>query len=130
ATGVDARRAGRRRPGGGVMTATVQTSRMRWSDLFRSGAIGLRTRRTRTGLTALGIAIGIAAMIAVVGISASSRAELLAEIDALGTGMLRAAPGQSAFGDSTTLPESARRTAGRIGPVTGASGLTYVSAAV
>jgi putative ABC transport system permease protein len=110
--------------------ARFRGSRMRPSDVFRVATVGLRSRRLRTALTALGIAIGIAAMVAVVGISASSKAQLLAQIDALGTGMLRAAPGQSAFGDSTTLPESARRTAGRIGPVTGASGLTYVSAAV
>ena len=78
----------------------------------------------------MGIAIGIAAMVAVVGISASSKADLLAEIDSLGTGMLRAAPGQSAFGDDTTLPEKSRETAGRIGPVLGASGLTYTGASV
>ena len=50
-------------------------------------------------------------MVAVVGISASSRADLLAELDELGTDLLRVAPGQTAFGESTTLPESARDTA-------------------
>ena len=79
-------------------------------------------------LTALGIAIGISAMVAVVGISASSRADLIAELDALGTDLLRVAPGRSAFGDSTTLPESARDTAARIGPVTEAAGMTAVDA--
>ncbi|MET0910183.1 MAG: ABC transporter permease, partial [Ilumatobacteraceae bacterium] len=46
---------------------------MRLLDLLRVGTIGLRARRSRTALTALGIAIGIASMIAVVGISESSR---------------------------------------------------------
>lgn len=105
-------------------------SRLRPADAFRVGSVGLRTRPLRTMLTALGVAIGIAAMIAVVGISASSRADLLAQIDDLGTGLLRVAPGQTAFGDQTTLPETARRTAGRIGPVTVASGLTYIAATV
>jgi putative ABC transport system permease protein len=42
-------------------------------DLLRLGVFGLRTRPTRVVLSALGIAIGIAAMIAVVGISSSRR---------------------------------------------------------
>ncbi|MCE9622771.1 MAG: ABC transporter permease [Actinomycetia bacterium] len=105
-------------------------SRLRPADGVRVGFVGLRTRPLRTLLTALGIAIGIASMISVVGISASSRADLLAEIDSLGTGLLRAAPGQSMFGDQSTLPETAKRTAGRIGPVTAAAGLTYTTATV
>ena len=110
--------------------APVTSSRLRPGDLLRVGTIGLRSRRLRTTLTAIGIAIGIAAMVAVVGISSSSRADLLAELDSLGTDMLRVAPGQSAFGESTTLPESARATADRIGPVTEAAGFTSVSATV
>lgn len=110
--------------------AAVATSRLRPADLLRVGTIGLRARRLRTGLTALGIAIGIAAMVAVVGISASSRADLLAELDALGTDLLRVAPGQTAFGESVTLPETARATAARVGPVTVAAGITAVSATV
>lgn len=109
---------------------SLGNSKMRPADVLRAGTIGLRSRRLRTSLTALGIAIGIAAMIAVVGISSSSKADLLAEIDSLGTGMLRAAPGQSAFGDETTLPEASRETAGRIGPVLGSSALTYTGANV
>jgi putative ABC transport system permease protein len=109
---------------------TVASSRLRPGDLLRVGTIGLRSRRLRTTLTAIGIAIGIAAMVAVVGISSSSRADLLAELDSLGTDMLRVAPGRSAFGESTTLPETARATADRIGPVTAAAGFTSVSATV
>jgi putative ABC transport system permease protein len=51
-------------------------SRLRWSDVLRLGVSGLRSRPTRAVLSALGIAIGIAAMIAVVGISTSSQAKL------------------------------------------------------
>jgi putative ABC transport system permease protein len=110
--------------------ATLASSRLRPADVLRVGTIGLRSRRLRTTLTAIGIAIGIAAMVAVVGISSSSRADLLAELDSLGTDLLRVAPGRSAFGESTTLPESARATAERIGPVTAAAGFTGVSTTV
>lgn len=110
--------------------AVAERSRLRPADTVRVASVGLRTRPLRTMLTALGIAIGIAAMISVVGISASSRADLLAQIDELGTGLLRVAPGHSLFGDQSTLPETARKTAGRIGPVTQAAGLTYTTATV
>ena len=63
-------------------------SRLRWRDLFATSAIGLVGRRGRTALTAAGIAVGVAAMVAVTGISASSRAALLAELDAFGTNVL------------------------------------------
>src|SRR4051812_40117286 len=56
-------------------------SRLRATDLMRVGTVGMRTRRLRTVLTAVGIAIGIAALVAVLGISASSRADLNAKLD-------------------------------------------------
>jgi putative ABC transport system permease protein len=77
------------------------------ADVLRTGTLGLRTRRLRAALSALGIAIGIASMVAVLGISESSRADLLAQIDRLGTNLLRVAPGQSFLGGDVSLPESA-----------------------
>jgi putative ABC transport system permease protein len=77
------------------------------ADVLRTGSIGLRTRRLRAALSAVGIAIGIASMVAVLGISDSSRADLLAEIDRLGTNLLRVAPGQSFLGEDADLPETA-----------------------
>jgi len=76
-------------------------------DVLRTGSIGLRTRRLRAALSAVGIAIGIASMVAVLGISDSSRADLLAQIDRLGTNLLRVAPGQSFTGDDVELPDTA-----------------------
>ena len=68
-------------------------------------------------------------MVAVVGISASSRADVLAQLDGLGTDMLRVAPGQTAFGDDDDAARvGARHVADRIGPVTSAAGLTSVDA--
>src|SRR3712207_8132902 len=66
-------------------------SRLLPVDAVRVAALGLRTRRLRAALSALGIAIGIASMVAVLGISESSKADLLAALDRLGTNLLTAA---------------------------------------
>ena len=68
---------------------------MRLSDALRVTSIGLRARPLRAALSALGIAIGTAAIVAVLGLSSSSQAGLLAEIDRLGTNMLTVEAGQS-----------------------------------
>jgi putative ABC transport system permease protein len=87
----------------------------------RVGAVGLRTRPLRVVLSALGIAIGIAAMISVVGIATSSRENLNRQLASLGTNLLRVAPGQSIFGDASPLPDEAIPMIDRIGPVTSVS---------
>jgi putative ABC transport system permease protein len=87
-------------------------------DLFRVSAVGLRTRRLRAGLSALGIAIGVAAIVAVLGLSASSQAGLLAEIDRLGTNLLTVTNGQNLLGQPAELPKVAPAMVARIGPVT------------
>ncbi|TDB73236.1 ABC transporter permease [Micromonospora sp. KC723] len=86
-------------------------------DVLRVGGAGLRTRPMRAFLSALGIAIGIAAMVAVVGISSSSRAELDRQLAALGTNLLTVAPGNTLFGEDATLPVESVAMIGRIGPV-------------
>jgi putative ABC transport system permease protein len=106
------------------------TIRLRPRDVLGLGAVGLRTRRLRTGLTALGIAIGIAAMVAVLGISASSRADLLAQLDRLGTNLLEVTPGQSFLGQDSKLPDDAPAMVRRIGPVESAAATATVSASV
>src|SRR5258708_10459014 len=93
-------------------------SRLRPADLARVATVGLRTRRLRASLSALGIAIGVAAMVAVLGLSASSQAGLLAEIDRLGTNLLTVANGQTAFGQVAELPIASPAMVARIGPVT------------
>ena len=87
--------------------AALERSRLAPADVLRTGALGLRTRRLRAALSSLGIAIGIASMVAVLGISESSKADLLAQLDRLGTDLLRVAPGQSFLGDDAVLPEAA-----------------------
>jgi putative ABC transport system permease protein len=84
----------------------VSAARLPPRELFGAALQGLRTRRLRAALSALGIAIGIGAMVAVVGVSASSQAQLLAEIDALGTNLLTATPGTTFSGNNEILPTS------------------------
>jgi putative ABC transport system permease protein len=92
--------------------------RLRPGDLARVASVGLRTRRVRAALSALGIAIGVAAIVAVLGLSSSSQAGLLAEIDKLGTNLLTVTNGQTLFGQTAELPLTAPRMISRIGPVT------------
>jgi putative ABC transport system permease protein len=98
-------------------TASVARRRLPVSDLTRLSTVGLRTRKLRAGLSALGIAIGVAAIVAVLGLSASSQAGLLAEINQLGTNLLTATNGQSATGGVVELPTAAPAMIGRIGGV-------------
>jgi putative ABC transport system permease protein len=99
----------------------LRPARLRPRDVIRVGAAGLRTRPARALLSALGIAIGIAAMVAVVGISSSSREQLNRQLAALGTNLLTVAPGQSMEGQNARLPTAAEAMIGRIGPVTAVS---------
>lgn len=85
----------------------IAPSRLASGDVLRAGSIGLRTRRPRAALSGVGIAIGVASMVAALGISESSRADLLAQLDRLGTTTLRVAPGESFLGEDVDLPESA-----------------------
>jgi putative ABC transport system permease protein len=92
-------------------------ARLRPRDVVRVGGAGLRTRPLRVFLSALGIAIGIAAMTAVVGVSSSSRAELDRQLAALGTNLLTVAPGQTFDGATASLPVESVDMIARIGPV-------------
>lgn len=96
-------------------------SRLRLSDLIGTGTIGLRSRPARSMLTALGIAIGVAAMLSITGITISSKADLIAQIDRLGTNMLQVAPGQTFMGEDAALPDEAPAMIRRIAPVTEAA---------
>ena len=98
--------------------AILESPRLRFSDLARVASVGLRTRRLRAALSALGIAIGVAAIVAVLGLSASSQAGLLAEIDKLGTNLLTVTNGQTLFGQTAELPLASPGMITRIGPVT------------
>ncbi|TVZ03027.1 ABC transporter permease [Trebonia kvetii] len=95
---------------------TLRRSTLRPGDALRTALLGLRYRRARAALSALGIAIGIAALVAVLGITRSSQSALLAEIDQLGTNLLTVTNGQTFDGQEAELPVAAtpmiRRIAG------------------
>jgi putative ABC transport system permease protein len=97
--------------------AELTPLRLSFPDLARVASVGLRTRRVRAALSALGIAIGVAAIVAVLGLSSSSQAGLLAEIDKLGTNLLTVSNGQTLFGQTAELPLAAPGMIHRIGPV-------------
>ncbi|MEO3873870.1 ABC transporter permease [Nonomuraea sp. B12E4] len=94
---------------------------MSLGDVLRVGAVGLRTRPLRAFLSALGIAIGIAAMVGVVGLSSSSGAELDRTLSALGTNLLTVSPGTTLMGEEAKMPMDAEAMIERIGPVQAAS---------
>lgn len=89
-------------------------SRLRAADLLPVGTVGLRARPLRAGLSALGVAIGIAAIVAVLGITRSSQADLLAQIDRLGTNLLTVVNGRSIEGQEAELPAAAHTMLGRV----------------
>jgi putative ABC transport system permease protein len=107
-----------------MTTSTVTTTtmpavgRLRAIDLARLASVGLRTRKLRAALSALGIGIGVAAIVAVLGLSASSSAGLLAEISKLGTNLLTVTNGQNFAGQTAELPEAAPAMIGRMAAVT------------
>jgi putative ABC transport system permease protein len=92
------------RPSG--MAAPVP-ARLRPVDLAALASVGLATRKLRAGLSALGIAIGVAAIVAVLGLAASSSSTLLNEIQSLGTNLLTVTNGQSLSGAPAELPVAA-----------------------
>jgi putative ABC transport system permease protein len=92
--------------------------RMTPTDLARVASVGLRTRKLRASLSALGIAIGVAAIVAVLGLSSSAEAGLRAKIAALGTNLLTITNGQTLFGQTAELPKAAPAMIARITGVT------------
>jgi len=98
--------------------ADLAAARLRPSDLAGLASVGLRTRKLRAGLSALGIAIGVAAIVAVLGLAASSQAALLSEIAKLGTNLLTVTNGKSLSGGTAELPLAAPGMIGRLPGVT------------
>ncbi|HXA29768.1 MAG TPA: ABC transporter permease [Candidatus Angelobacter sp.] len=101
-------------------------ARLRPTDVLRTAGAGMRARRLRTALSALGVAIGIAAVVGVLGISESSRADLIAQLDRLGTNLLSVQPGHDLSGDQVELPAAAPGMVARIGPVTASASTGHV----
>jgi putative ABC transport system permease protein len=112
------------------MTGGLTPSRLHPADAVRTSTIGLRTRRTRSLLSALGILIGIAAMIAVLGLSESSKSDLLAQLDRLGTNLLRVQATEGLGLGAAQLPKTALAMTGRLDGVEEVSAQVDVAANV
>ncbi len=110
--------------------SSVHRSKLLPGDAVATGTQGLRSRKGRTLLTAIGIAIGIASMVAVLGISSSSKADLIAEIDQLGTNLLQVQAGLDTSGTASKLPKEAPAMVRRIAPVEEASSVSALKAGV
>jgi putative ABC transport system permease protein len=96
--------------------------RLRPQDLAGLASVGLRTRKLRAALSALGISIGVAAIVAVLGLARSSQAGLLAEISRLGTNLLTVTNGQNIGGGTAELPEASP---GMVGALHGVTAVQY-----
>ena len=95
-------------------TSAVPLSRLRARDTLALGTSSIRSRPLRAALSALGIAIGIAAIVGILSITRSSEANLLAQIDQLGTNLLTVVNGQSIQGQEAELPQTATAMISRI----------------
>jgi len=113
----------RRRAGDGDAGAGSRLSRR---DLFRIGSLGLQSRPVRASLSALGISIGIAAIVGVVGISQSSKSGLLAELGRLGN-LITVQASNTALGQETELPLTSEGMVSRVGPVTSVTEIGAIS---
>lgn len=112
------------------MSTALEPSRLAPADMMRASLIGLRTRRLRSILSALGIVIGIAAMVGVLGLSESSKSDLLAQLDRLGTNMLRIEAGTGIGIGSGELPEESAAMVSRVGPVDQVASISQTAANV
>ncbi|WP_051722330.1 ABC transporter permease [Streptomyces albus] len=118
------------RPARDGRTPRLRPSRLSPADIWQLSLIGVRARPLRAVLSASGIAIGIAAMVAVMGISTSSHAELDRTLDRLGTNLLRVSAGRTVSGEEAALPPEAVPMVRRLRPVTRVSATGAVDARV
>ncbi len=109
-----------------MMAKSLPSSRIHLSDLVRTATVGIRSRKMRAGLSAIGIMIGIASIVGILGLSESSKSELLARLDRLGTNLLTVEPdGGFGRGDGN-LPADAASMIARITPVEATSMVSFV----
>ncbi|WP_217182102.1 ABC transporter permease [Streptomyces sp. AC495_CC817] len=129
ASGRRSRRGADTAGGGNRIVSGTRPVRLAPRDLLGLGLLGIRTRKVRAALSALGISIGIATMIVVTGIPASSQKALMEELAALGTNTLQAVPTPGAE-PPVLLPEESVNMVSRIGPVTVSSAVANTHAVV
>ena len=94
------------------------------------GLGSLAARKLRSCLSALGIAIGIASLVSVLGLAESSKSDLLDRIGALGTNLLTVEAGSGFGAGNAALPDTAVSMAGRVATVESASAVHEIGAGV
>jgi putative ABC transport system permease protein len=112
------------------MASPLQRSKLHFTDLVRAATVGMRTRKQRAALSALGIMIGIAAMVSVLGLSQSSKSQLIAQLERLGTNLLTVEPDEGLGRGTGTLPAEATDMIARIPPIEATSMLSAVNATI
>lgn len=110
-----------------MAAAELLPSKLAPGDVARTSIVGLRTRKVRAALSALGIIIGIASMVSVLGLSESSKSDLLAQLDRLGTNLLTVQAGTGIGRGTGELPAEAASMIARIGPVEATSSVIAVA---
>ena len=108
------------------MAKSLPPSRIHLSDLVRTATVGIRSRKMRAGLSAIGIMIGIASIVGILGLSESSKSELLARLDRLGTNLLTVEPDAGFGRGDGNLPDDAASMISRITPVEATSMVSFV----
>lgn len=108
------------------MAKSLPPSRIHLSDLARTATVGIRSRKMRAGLSAIGIMIGIASIVGILGLSESSKSELLARLDRLGTNLLTVEPDAGFGRGDGNLPADAASMISRITPVETTSMVSFV----
>jgi len=89
-------------------------SRLSARNILHTAVVGVNTRRNRSMMSAIGIAIGIAAIVGVLGLSSSSRSNLVKQIDALGTNLIQVQPQTGIGAGNAVLPATAAGAIARI----------------
>lgn len=112
------------------MSPAVPASKLRRSDVARVAVLGLRARTARAALSALGIAIGIASLVGVLGLSESSKSDLIDQLNALGTNLLTVTPGQGFGVGDAELPDTSVQMVERLPTVESVASVAEVDAAV
>ena len=71
---------------------------MKLGDILEESVIAISANKVRSGLTVLGIVIGIASVIALTAIGQGSQASITASIESAGSNLLTVSPGATSFG--------------------------------
>ena len=76
---------------------------MRFTEAFRVALAALRANRLRSGLTMLGVVIGVAAVVILVAIGSGAREEVESQVEGLGSNLILVVPGRFEFGSAPSV---------------------------